>query len=176
MIPINPFTQFVFNLFIISAIIITAYTLNFYYLTYLSIKRKAILPTVEMGTPTITIQLPIYNEKYVAKRLVDAVCAMDYPKEKMVIMVLDDSDDDTVDLLFDVVAKYKNEGFQIEHIRRGTRKGYKAGALKYAMTITDTEFVAIFDADFIPPNWFLKKAMPHFVKPNIGLVQCRWAT
>jgi len=127
-----------------------------------------------MGTPTITIQLPIYNEKYVAKRLVDAVCAMDYPKEKMTIMVLDDSDDDTVELLFDVVAKYQKEGFQIEHIRRGTRKGYKAGALKYAMTITDTEFVAIFDADFIPPNWFLKKAMPHFVKSNIGLVQCRW--
>jgi cellulose synthase/poly-beta-1,6-N-acetylglucosamine synthase-like glycosyltransferase len=174
MVPINPFTQFVFNLFIISAIIISAYTLNFYYLTYLSIKRKAINPTKEMGTPTVTIQLPIYNEKYVAKRLVDAVCAMDYPKEKMTIMVLDDSDDETVDLLFDVVAKYKKEGFQIEHIRRGTRKGYKAGALKYAMTITDTEFVAIFDADFIPPNWFLKKAIPHFVKSNIGLVQCRW--
>jgi len=171
---LNPFTQFVFDLFIVSAIIITAYTCNFYYLTYLSIKRKTINPTKEMGNPTITIQLPIYNEKYVAKRLVDAVCAMDYPKEKMVIMVLDDSDDETVDLLFDVVAKYKKEGFQIEHIRRGTRKGYKAGALKYAMTITDTEFVAIFDADFIPPNWFLKKAMPHFVKPNIGLVQCRW--
>lgn len=127
-----------------------------------------------MGTPTITIQLPIYNEKYVAKRLVDAVCAMDYPKDKMVIMVLDDSDDDTVELLFDVVNTYKKQGFQIEHIRRGTRKGYKAGALKYAMEITDTEFVAIFDADFIPPNWFLKKAIPHFVKPNIGLVQCRW--
>ena len=174
MIPINPFTQFVFNLFIVSAIIITAYTLNFYYLTYLSIKRNSINPTKEMGTPTVTIQLPIYNEKYVAKRLVDAVCEMDYPKEKMMIMVLDDSDDETVDLLFDVVAKYKKEGFQIEHIRRGTRKGYKAGALKYAMTITDTEFVAIFDADFIPPNWFLKKAIPHFVKPNIGLVQCRW--
>ncbi|EGG41475.1 glycosyl transferase family protein [Candidatus Nitrosarchaeum limnium SFB1] len=171
---LNPFTQFVFDLFIISAIIITAYTCNFYYLTYLSVKRKAILSTNEIGTPTITIQLPIYNEKYVAKRLVDAVCAMDYPKEKMMIMVLDDSDDDTVELLFDVVAKYKKEGFQIEHIRRGTRKGYKAGALKYAMTITDTEFVAIFDADFIPPNWFLKKAMPHFVKPDIGLVQCRW--
>ncbi|EPA05417.1 cellulose synthase family protein [Candidatus Nitrosarchaeum limnium] len=171
---LNPFTQFVFDLFIISAIIITAYTCNFYYLTYLSVKRKAILSTNEIGTPTITIQLPIYNEKYVAKRLVDAVCAMDYPKEKMMIMVLDDSDDDTVELLFDVVAKYKKEGFQIEHIRRGTRKGYKAGALKYAMTITDTEFVAIFDADFIPPNWFLKKAMSHFVKPDIGLVQCRW--
>ncbi|MEC4847911.1 MAG: glycosyltransferase [Nitrosarchaeum sp.] len=171
---LNPFNVFVFDLFIISAIIITAYTCNFYYLTYLSIKRKVNHTTIEMGTPTITIQLPIYNEKYVAKRLVDAVCAMDYPKDKMVIMVLDDSDDDTVDLLFDVVNTYKKQGFQIEHIRRGTRKGYKAGALKYAMEITDTEFVAIFDADFIPPNWFLKKAIPHFVKSNIGLVQCRW--
>lgn len=171
---LNPFNQFIFQLFIISAIIITAYTCNFYYLTYLSIKRKTVPLTKDIGTPTITIQLPIYNEKYVAKRLVDAVCALDYPKDKMVIMVLDDSDDDTVELLFDVVAKYKKEGFQIEHIRRGTRKGYKAGALKYAMEITDTAFVAIFDADFIPPNWFLKKAMPHFVKSNIGLVQCRW--
>ncbi|MGI0056759.1 MAG: cellulose synthase family protein [Nitrosarchaeum sp.] len=171
---LNPFTQFVFDLFIVSAIIISAYTCNFYYLTYLSIKRKEIIRTANVGTPSVTIQLPIYNEKYVAKRLVDAVCTMDYPKEKMVIMVLDDSDDETVELLFDVVTKYKKQGFQIEHIRRGTRKGYKAGALKYAMQITDTEFVAIFDADFIPPNWFLKRAMPHFAKSNIGLIQCRW--
>ena len=130
---INPFTQFVFDLFIISAIIITAYTLNFYYLTFLSVRRKEVLTTSEVGTPSITIQLPLYNEKYVAKRLVDAVCELDYPKEKMKIMVLDDSDDDTVELLAGVVKDYKKQGFQIEHIRRGTRKGYKAGALKYAM-------------------------------------------
>lgn len=171
---LNSFTQFVFDLFIFSAIIISAYTCNFYYLTYLSIKRKEILSTVNVGTPSVTIQLPIYNERYVAKRLVDAVCAMDYPKEKMRIMVLDDSDDETVELLSNVVTSYKKQGFQIEHIRRGTRKGYKAGALKHAMQTTDTEFVAIFDADFIPPNWFLKRAIPHFSKPNIGLIQCRW--
>jgi len=171
---LNSFTQFIFNLFIASAIIISAYTCNFYYLTYLSIKRKEILSTANVGTPSVTIQLPIYNEKYVAQRLVDAVCMMDYPKEKMRIMVLDDSDDETVDLLSDVVDKYKKQGFQIDHIRRGTRKGYKAGALKHAMQTTDTEFVAIFDADFIPPNWFLKRAIPHFSNSNIGLVQCRW--
>lgn len=171
---LNSFTQFVFDLFILSAIIITAYTCNFYYLTYLSIKRKEIRSTINMGTPSVTIQLPIYNERYVAKRLVDAVCAMDYPKEMMRIMVLDDSDDETVDLLSAVVATYKKQGFQIEHVRRGTRKGYKAGALKHAMQTTDTEFVAIFDADFIPPNWFLKRAIPHFSKPSIGLIQCRW--
>ena len=171
---INPFTSFVFDLFIISAIIITAYTCNFYYLTYLSQKRKKILPTIDLGTPSVTIQLPIYNEKYVAKRLVDAVCNLDYPKEKMRIMVLDDSDDDTVELLGNTVNDYKKQGFQIEHVRRGTRNGYKAGALKHAMMSTDTELVAIFDADFIPPVWFLKRAIPHFSKSNIGLVQCRW--
>jgi len=171
---LNSFTQFVFDLFIISAIIITAYTCNFYYLTYLSIKRKQIFATIDAGTPTVTIQLPIYNEKYVAKRLVDAVCGMDYPQDKMRIMVLDDSDDDTVKIIHDAVDEYKKHGFQIEHIRRGTRKGYKAGSLKHAMQTTDTEFVAIFDADFIPPNWFLKKAIPHFSKSNIGFIQCRW--
>ena len=171
---INPFTAFVFDLFIISAIIITAYTVNFYYLTFLSVRRKEVLTTTDLGTPSVTIQLPIYNEKYVAKRLVDAVCGLDYPKDKMKIMILDDSDDDTVELLADAVKDYKKQGFQIEHIRRGTRKGYKAGALKYAMQITDSEYVAIFDADFIPPEWFLKRAIPHFSKPNIGLVQCRW--
>ncbi len=171
---INPFTSFVFDLFILSAMIITAYTVNFYYLVFLSRTRKESHPTIDWGTPTITIQLPIYNEKYVAKRLVDAVCHMDYPKNKMKIMVCDDSDDDTVELLRGVVDGYKKEGYQIEHVRRGTRKGYKAGALKHAMKTTDTELVAIFDADFIPPTWFLKRAIPHFATSNIGLVQCRW--
>jgi cellulose synthase/poly-beta-1,6-N-acetylglucosamine synthase-like glycosyltransferase len=171
---INPFTSFVFDLFIISAIIITAYTVNFYYLAFLSRVRNEVRPTVDWGTPTVTIQLPIYNEKYVAKRLVDSVCNLDYPKDKMRIMVCDDSDDDTVELLQDVVDDYKKQGFQIEHVRRGTRKGYKAGALKHAMTTTDTELVAIFDADFIPPTWFLKRAIPHFSKSDIGLIQCRW--
>jgi len=171
---INPFTQFVFDLFILSAIIITAYTVNFYYLAFVSRIRKEKHPTVDWGTPSVTLQLPIYNEKYVAKRLVDAVCNLDYPKDKMRIMVCDDSDDDTVELLENVVDDYKKQGFHIEHVRRGTRTGYKAGALKHAMKTTDTELVAIFDADFIPPTWFLKKAIPHFSKPNIGLIQCRW--
>ncbi len=171
---INPFTQFVFDLFILSAIIITGYTVNFYYLAFISRTRKEIHSTLDWGTPSVTIQLPIYNEKYVAKRLVDAVCNLDYPKDKLRIMVCDDSDDDTVELLRNAVDDYKQQGFQIEHMRRGTRKGYKAGALKHAMQTTDTDLVAIFDADFIPPVWFLKRAIPHFSKSNIGLVQCRW--
>ena len=170
----NPFTSFIFDLFIIAAILITAYTCNFYYLAFLSGRRKERLDIVQIDAPTITIQLPIYNEKYVAARLVDAVCAMDYPKEKMQIMILDDSDDETVELLENLVNKHQKNGYDIIHVRRGTRKGYKAGALKHAMKFTNTEFVAIFDADFIPPKWYLKKAIPYFAKPNIGLIQCRW--
>lgn len=170
----TPFMSFIFVIFLATAAIITGYTANFYYLAFLSSRRKVKYNQVDMGTPSITIQLPIYNEKYVATRLVDSVCSMEYPKNRMRIMVLDDSDDDTVQVVGDIVAKYRREGFDIEHIRRGTRDGYKAGALKHAMLLTDTEYVAIFDADFIPPSWFLKRAMPHFTKPKIGMVQCRW--
>ena len=170
----NPFTQFVFQIFLFCAIVIIGYTCNFYYLAFLSSRRKDENSVSEIGEPTITIQLPIYNEKYVATRLVDAVCAQDYPKEKMRIMVLDDSDDDTVNLMHQTVLKYQSQGFDISHVRRGTRAGYKAGALKHAMKSTTSDFVAIFDADFIPPEWYLKKAIPHFTNSKIGLVQCRW--
>lgn len=170
----NSFEFFIFNLFIISAILITAYTANFYYLAFLSSRRKEKYNIIPFDEPTVTVHLPIYNEKYVAARLVDAVCAMDYPKDKMRIMVLDDSDDDTVELLEVLVNEHKKNGYDIIHVRRGTRIGYKAGSLKHAMKFTNTEFVAIFDADFIPPTWYLKKAIPYFAKPDIGLVQCRW--
>ena len=170
----NPFTQFVFQIFLFCAIVIIGYTCNFYYLAFLSSRRKDENSVSEIGEPTITIQLPIYNEKYVATRLVDAVCAQDYPKDKMRIMVLDDSDDDTVNLMHQTVLKYQSQGFDISHVRRGTRAGYKAGALKHAMKSTTSDFVAIFDADFIPPEWYLKKAIPHFTNSKIGLGQCRW--
>ena len=170
----NPFTQFVFQIFLFCAIVIIGYTCNFYYLAFLSSRRKDENFTSDIGEPTITIQLPIYNEKYVATRLVDAVCAQDYPKEKMRIMILDDSDDDTVNMMHQIVLKYQSQGFDISHVRRGTREGYKAGALKHAMKSTTSDFVAIFDADFIPPEWYLKKAIPHFTNSKIGLIQCRW--
>ena len=170
----NPFTQFVFQIFLFCAIVIIGYTCNFYYLAFLSSRRKDENTVSEIGEPTITIQLPIYNERYVATRLVDAVCAQDYSKEKMKIMVLDDSDDETVNMMHKTVLKYQSQGFDISHVRRGTRIGYKAGALKHAMKSTTSDFVAIFDADFIPPEWYLKRAIPHFTNSKIGLVQCRW--
>ena len=171
---LNPFMGAIFNLFLVSALVITVYTLNFYYLALLSSRRIVNLSVVAFKADSVTIQLPIYNEKYVAARLIDAVCKMDYPKEQMRIMVLDDSDDDTVELVANLVKKYRELGFRIEHIRRPTRSGYKAGALKYAMSMTNTDFVTIFDADFMPKPWFLKRVLPHFSKPNIGFVQCRW--
>jgi len=170
----NPFTFFIFDLFIIAAILITAYTCNFYYLALLSTRRKETYSTALFDEPSVTLQLPIYNEKYVAARLVNAVCAMDYPKEKLTIMVLDDSDDETVELLEDLVNQHRKNGYDIVHVRRGNRTGYKAGALKHAMKFTTTEFVAIFDADFVPPTWYLKKAIPYFANKKIGLLQCRW--
>jgi len=170
----NPFTSFIFYIFITCAIIIIAYTCNFYYLAFLSGRRKENQDTISIGEPTVTIHLPIYNEKYVTKRLINSVCDLDYPKQKMCIMVLDDSDDSTTEQIAELVENYKGKGFDISHVRRGTRQGYKAGALKYAMKYTKSEFVAIFDADFIPPKWYLKKAIPYFAKPNIGFVQCRW--
>jgi len=155
---ISPLNQLLFDIFIFSAVLITLYTCNFYYLVWLSRQQRKSSKVGVLDDPLITIQLPIYNEKYVATRLVDSVCKMDYPKNRMYIQVLDDSDDDTSLKLEELVQKYKREGFDIHHIRRGSRKGYKAGALRHAMKFAKGDFVAIFDADFIIPTWFLKKS------------------
>ncbi len=171
---ISPLNQLLFDVFIFSAVLITLYTCNFYYLVWLSRQHRKSSKVGVLDDPLITIQLPIYNEKYVATRLVDSVCKMDYPKNKMYIQVLDDSDDDTSLKLEELVQKYKKEGFDIHHVRRGSRKGYKAGALRHAMKFAKGDFVAIFDADFIIPTWFLKKAISYFANEKIGLVQCRW--
>jgi cellulose synthase/poly-beta-1,6-N-acetylglucosamine synthase-like glycosyltransferase len=156
------------------AIIITLYTCNFYYLVVISRHQKKNDSVELKEIPAVTLQLPIYNEKYVAARLINAVCALDYPKDKLSIQVLDDSTDETQDILENLVSDYQKKGFDIQYIHRSDRKGYKAGALRNAMKSAKGDFIAIFDADFIPPTWFLKRAMSYFCKPNIGLVQCRW--
>jgi cellulose synthase/poly-beta-1,6-N-acetylglucosamine synthase-like glycosyltransferase len=105
----------------------------------------------------VTIQLPLYNEMYVAERLIKSVCEIDYPKDKMEIQVLDDSTDETTSIVAKAVEEKKKEGFDILHIRRGTREGFKAGALKEGMKIAKGEYIAIFDADFIPQKEFYRK-------------------
>ncbi len=129
----------------------------------------------EKNFPNVTIQLPIYNELYVVSRLLDAVSKIDYPKEKMQIQVLDDSTDETVNVVALKVMELKSKGFEIEHIRRGTREGFKAGALKYGLKFAKGDFIAIFDADFVPNPDFLRKTLPYFyLDGNIGMVQTRW--
>ncbi len=122
----------------------------------------------------VTIQLPLYNEMYVIERLIDSVCEIDYPKDKMEIQVLDDSTDETTAIVAKVVEEKKKLGFDISHIRRGSREGYKAGALKEGMKIAKGEFIAIFDADFIPQKEFLKKTLSYFTDDKVGMVQSRW--
>ena len=121
--------------------------------------------------PTVTVQLPVYNEKHVVKRLIDAVCHLDYDIEKLDIQVLDDSTDDTKAFVDDAVHFWRNKGYPINVIRRSGREGFKAGALAAGLQCSSAQFVVIFDADFIPAPEFLKAALPEFTHDNIGMVQ-----
>ena len=166
------YISFVF--FITVSWIMSLYSLNFYYLVYMSWKNRREVKSVENGFPMVTVQLPIFNEKYVSARLIQSVCAMDYPKNRLQIQVLDDSTDDTKDLCQNLVERYRTLGYDIEHVGRKSRAGYKAGALREGMKTTKGEFIAIFDADFVPPKWFLREAIKYFSSDKIGMIQCRW--
>jgi cellulose synthase/poly-beta-1,6-N-acetylglucosamine synthase-like glycosyltransferase len=122
----------------------------------------------------VTIQLPIFNELYVVERLIDAVCTIDYPKDKLEIQVLDDSTDETVEIASRIVEEKKKLGFDISYIHREDRTGYKAGALKEGLAVAKGKYIAIFDADFIPRKNFLKKTLSFFNDENVGMVQTRW--
>ncbi len=163
-----------FVVFITVSWIMMLYSFNFYYLVYLAWRKRKRVNVVTNRFPTVTVQLPIFNEKYVAVRLIRCVCAMDYPKDRLQIQVLDDSTDDTKELCRSTVEHYRALGYDIEHITRKSRRGYKAGALREGLKTTKGEFIAIFDADFVPPEWFLEKVMNHFSSDKIGVIQCRW--
>jgi cellulose synthase/poly-beta-1,6-N-acetylglucosamine synthase-like glycosyltransferase len=125
------------------------------------------------NAPKVTIQLPMYNEMYVAERIIETAAAFDYPRDKFQIQVLDDSTDETKDIIAAKVAELAATGLNIQHIHRIDRTGYKAGALDDAMDRVQGEFIAIFDADFVPDKDFLIRTMPYF-KEGIGVVQSRW--
>lgn len=125
--------------------------------------------------PTVTIQLPIYNEQYVVGRLLDAVCNIAYLKENLEIQILNDSTDETTAIVEEYVRTYQAQGIDIKHIHRQTRAGYKAGALREGLKTSRGEYIAIFDADFVPKPDFLLKTLPYFfLDPKIGMVQTRW--
>jgi cellulose synthase/poly-beta-1,6-N-acetylglucosamine synthase-like glycosyltransferase len=174
----NPFfTDLVLYLYFFALLILFTFGAHGFVMVYHYLKRREERePQLSLGhEPHVTIQLPVYNEYYVVGRLIRAVCSMDYPKEKLEVQVLDDSTDETVDLVDSLVQEYQRQGYDIKHLRRPNRSGFKAGALKFGLETARGEFVAIFDADFVPRPDFLRRTLPYFFQDEkIALVQTRW--
>jgi cellulose synthase/poly-beta-1,6-N-acetylglucosamine synthase-like glycosyltransferase len=158
-------------------IVLAVYGIHRYALVYNYYKNRKRVPgpAPEIATwPKVTVQLPIYNERYVIERLVEAVSQFDYPHGLLEIQVLDDSTDQTREIARDCVDRYRALGLPISYIHRDNREGYKAGALQEGLESTAGEFVAIFDADFIPPPDFLRRTVPYFTDEQLAMVQTRW--
>jgi cellulose synthase/poly-beta-1,6-N-acetylglucosamine synthase-like glycosyltransferase len=157
--------------------ILAVYGWHRYYLVYLYMRHKDSQPAEPAALdplPVVTVQLPIYNEMYVADRLIDAVCRLDYPPELLEIQVLDDSTDETCEIAELAVRRNAAQGIDIKYFHRDDRAGYKAGALEAGLRIARGRFVAIFDADFLPGADFLHRLLPHFGDDGVGMVQARW--
>ena len=160
----------------LSSCFLFAYGCNLLYLAVraLRIPVEPAPAPLRGAEPEVAVQLPIYDERYVARRLIDAVAALDWPRDRLLVQVLDDSDDETVGIVAERVAHWRRRGLRVEHVRRGTREGYKAGALARGLELTGAPFIAIFDADFIPEPGFLRGALAGFDSPRTAFVQARW--
>jgi cellulose synthase/poly-beta-1,6-N-acetylglucosamine synthase-like glycosyltransferase len=157
--------------------VLATYGLHRYWLVYDYYKYRRNIPGPPPQAtrwPRVTVQLPIFNERYVIERLVEAVSRFDYPRELLDIQVLDDSTDETQQVASACVARFAAQGLPITYIYRANREGYKAGALENGLKTAQGEFVAIFDADFIPAPDFLRRSIPYFENEKIGMVQTRW--
>ncbi len=157
--------------------VLSVYGVHRYFLVFLYYRYKKHVPKPKKRfdeLPGIVVQLPVYNEALVVERLIEAVCNFDYPRELLEIQVLDDSTDETRRIAQDVVDRKKAEGFDICRIYRIDRTGFKAGALANGLTRTDKEYVAIFDADFVPKPGMIREIVHHFTDSRIGMVQVRW--
>jgi cellulose synthase/poly-beta-1,6-N-acetylglucosamine synthase-like glycosyltransferase len=158
-------------------IVLAIYGWHRYYLVYLYMRNRGNgpkAPAVMDPLPVVTIQLPLYNEMYVADRLIEAVCQIEYPVDRLEIQVLDDSTDETRSIAELAVRRFASEGVDIKYLHRADRTGFKAGALEAGLRVARGEFIAIFDADFIPATDFLMQLVPHFGDPQVGMVQARW--
>jgi cellulose synthase/poly-beta-1,6-N-acetylglucosamine synthase-like glycosyltransferase len=179
MVLLQIFEFLVLGLYLLALVCIVIYSLGQIHLviTYLRHhKAHTNVPPLagDRDLPFVTIQLPIYNELYVVERLLEAVAAMDYPKDSYEIQLLDDSTDETVALAAKKVAELQVNGIDIQHVRRPERVGFKAGALAYGMKVAKGDFIAIFDADFLPKPNFLRATLANFTHERVGVVQTRW--
>ncbi len=157
--------------------LMSIYGINRYYTIYLFRKHRhdKVKPRAEFKKlPRVTIQLPVFNEKYVVERLIEYVVKIRYPRELLEIQVLDDSIDETQEIARKKCEEKKKEGYNINYIHREDRTGFKAGALENGMNLTKGEFIAVFDADFLPPEDFLERTIHFFTDDNIGMIQARW--
>jgi cellulose synthase/poly-beta-1,6-N-acetylglucosamine synthase-like glycosyltransferase len=174
----NAFDMALLIPYFIVLILLASYGLHRYTLVYLYYKKKknkTVEPAEKFADlPRVTVQLPIFNEQYVVDRLLQAVCRLEYPLEKLEIQLLDDSTDETVDVARGLVEHYAAQGHPVRYIHRTNRAGYKAGALHEGLKTATGEFVAIFDSDFVPPPDFLLRTIHHFTDPKVGMVQTRW--
>jgi cellulose synthase/poly-beta-1,6-N-acetylglucosamine synthase-like glycosyltransferase len=153
------------------------YGANFLHLTFVAFRHRRARPraVVPEEWPTVCVQLPLYNEMYVARRLIAAAAAFDYPQNRLQIQVLDDSTDETREVINQAVSYWRARGVNIEVVRRAVRTGFKAGALAHGLARTEAEYIAIFDADFVPTRGFLRSACPYLVAdPGLAFVQTRW--
>lgn len=158
-------------------IFLSAYGLRRFYYLHLFRKHRhdRVAPAGRFEElPMVTVQLPMYNEMYVGPRILNSACQLDYPKDKLHIQVLDDSTDETVDIMQQAVAYWTDRGFDVEYIHRTNRGGFKAGALENGLRTAKGDIVAIFDADFVPHSDFLQRTVHHFVDPRVAIVQTRW--
>ena len=158
-------------------VVLAAYGLHRYWLVYSYFKYRQNVPgppPALAAWPKVTIQLPIYNERYVVERLVEAISRLDYPRELLDIQLLDDSTDETCEVARACVERYQALGLPISYLHRKAREGFKAGALQEGMKTAAGEFIAIFDADFLPPPDFLVRTLPYFADSGVGMVQTRW--
>ncbi len=164
--------------YFIVLILLASYGAHRYVLVYLYYKHKKNRTTEPAShfseLPRVTVQLPIFNEQFVVERLLEAVCRLNYPREKLDIQVLDDSTDETEAVARGLVNHYAAQGLPVTYHHRENREGFKAGALAEGMKTAKGEFIAIFDADFVPPEDFLLRTIHHFTDPKIGMVQTRW--
>src|SRR5574341_1409750 len=164
-------------LYFVSLAILFVFGSHGYVMVYLYNKHRSRAkhaPPPLRDFPKVTVQLPVFNEVHVVERLIRAVCEMDYPRHLLEIQVLDDSTDETLRLAERWVEHYQKQGCQIKLLHRHHRQGYKAGALRAGLNKAGGEFIAIFDADFVPPRNFLLQTLPHFQAPQIDVVQARW--